>query len=138
MPASPKAFARSYKNNAIETASPGKLILMLYDGTLRFIDEARRGFAAESYVKRNEIVNNSIIRAQRIIVELRTSLDMKVGGEFSETMYKLYNFVHDQLRDANAKKDESLLDSCEEIVRELRDAWAEMLSQQESPSSTHA
>ena len=113
MPATPKAFARSYKNNAIETASPGKLILMLYDGTLRFIGEARKGFGEESYIRRNEIVNNNILRAQRIVVELQASLDMKVGGEFSETMYKLYDFVHDQLRDANVKKDESFLESSE-------------------------
>jgi len=138
MPVTPKAFARSYKNNAIETASPGKLILMLYDGTLRFIGEARKGFSEESYIRRNEIVNNNILRAQRIVVELQASLDMKVGGEFSETMYKLYDFVHDQLRDANVKKDESFLESSEQVVHELRDAWAEMLNQQESPSTTHA
>lgn len=138
MPVTPKAFARSYKNNAIETASPGKLILMLYDGTLRFIGEARKGFSEESYIRRNEIVNNNILRAQRIVVELQASLDMKVGGEFSETMYKLYDFVHDQLRDANVKKDEAFLESSEQVVHELRDAWAEMLRQQESPSTTHA
>jgi flagellar protein FliS len=111
---------------------------MLYDGLLRFIHEARNGFNEESYIRRNEIVNNNILRAQRIVVELQVSLDMKVGGDFSETMYRLYDFVHDQLRDANVKKDASLLESSEKVVHELRDAWAEMLRQQESPSMTHA
>ncbi|GAB4279312.1 MAG: flagellar export chaperone FliS [Opitutales bacterium] len=136
MPVTPQNLARSYKNSAIETASPEKLILMLFDGALRFMHSADEGFQEEDCIRRNELINNNILRAQKIISELQASLNMKIGGEFADTMYRLYDFVNEQLMQANLKKLQEPLRDSQRIISELRGAWAEMLAQQSS-AATH-
>ena len=96
-------IAKSYTAQAIETASPGKLVLMLFDGALRFMTAAREGFKNEDFMKRNEAINNNLIKAQNIVAELQSSLDMNVSGELPGTLYKLYDFVYYQLQQANLK-----------------------------------
>ena len=71
-------IARSYKAQSVQTASPGKLVLMLFDGCLRFTAAARKAFDEEEFTKRNEDINNNLIRAQNIVTELQSSLDMSV------------------------------------------------------------
>ena len=100
-------IAKSYTAQAIETASPGKLVLMLFDGALRFMTAAREGFKDEDFMKRNEAINNNLIKAQNIVAELQSSLDMNVSGELPGTLYKLYDFVYYQLQQANLKKKSS-------------------------------
>lgn len=136
MPVTPQNLARSYKNSAIETASPEKLILMLFDGALRFMHNADEGFQEEDCIRRNELINNNILRAQKIVSELQASLNMKIGGEFADTMYRLYDFVNEQLMQANLKKLQEPLRDSQRIISELRGAWAEMLNQQSS-AATH-
>ena len=62
-------IAKSYKAQSVQTASPGKLVLMLFDGCLRFTTAAKRAFSEEEFTKRNEDVNNNIIRAQNIVTD---------------------------------------------------------------------
>ena len=77
-------IARSYKAQSVQTASPGKLVLMLFDGYLRFTTAARRSF--EETISRKETkVNNNLIRAQNIVTELQ-SLDMSVPGTTRYTL----------------------------------------------------
>lgn len=121
--------AKSYKKNAIETASPGKIILMLFDGALGFLTTALEGFSIENPVKRNEVINNHITKAQNIILELQSSLNMEVAGEFSQTMFGLYDFMYNQLNEANTKKSNEPIETVHRLLKELRDAWAEMLTQ---------
>ena len=122
-------IARSYKAQSIQTASPGKLVLMLFDGALRFMAGARKAFGEEDFTKRNEDINNNLIRAQNIVTELQASLDMSVPGDLPGTLYRLYDYVLHQLPQANLKKEESPIDEAEKTINELRDAWAEMLTQ---------
>ena len=124
-----KKVARSYKAQSIETASPGKLVLMLFDGALRFMDGAKKGFEEEDFTKRNEDVNNNLIRAQNIVMELQGSLDMTVKGDLPGTLYRLYDFVVHQLQQANLKKDPEPIEHAYKTISELRDAWDEMLAQ---------
>jgi flagellar protein FliS len=116
-------IAKSYKAQSVQTASPGKLVLMLFDGCLRFTTAAKRAFEEEEFTKRNEDVNNNLIRAQNIVTELQSSLDMSVPGELPGTLYRLYDYVMHQLQQAN------LIDEAEKVITELRDAWFEMLGQ---------
>tara|TARA_B100001123_G_scaffold321328_1_gene360363 strand:- start:204 stop:644 length:441 start_codon:yes stop_codon:yes gene_type:complete len=130
-----KKVARSYKAQSIETASPGKLVLMLFDGALRFMDAAKKGFEEEDFTKRNEDVNNNLIRAQNIVMELQGSLDMSVKGDLPGTLYRLYDFVVYQLQQSNLKKDAEPIDHAYKTISELREAWEEMLSQnQDGPT----
>jgi len=122
-------IAKSYKAQSVQTASPGKLVLMLFDGCLRFTTAAKRAFDEEEFTKRNEDVNNNLIRAQNIVTELQSSLDMSVPGELPGTLYRLYDYVMHQLQQANLKKEAEPIDEAEKVITELRDAWSEMLSQ---------
>ena len=79
--------AKSYKAQSVQTASPGKLVLMLFDGCLRFTLAAKRAFDEEEFTKKNEDINNNLIRAQNIVTELQSSLDMSVPGDLPGTLY---------------------------------------------------
>ena len=122
-------IARSYKAQSVQTASPGKLVLMLFDGYLRFTTAARRSFEETDFTKRNEGVNNNLIRAQNIVTELQSSLDMSVPGELPGTLYRLYDYVLHQLQQSNLQKKEEPIDEADKVISELREAWAEMLAQ---------
>jgi flagellar secretion chaperone FliS len=118
---------QSYRQIATQTASPGQLVLMLYEGAIRFLERARLGFAIEDPAESNETINNNVQRAQDIIHELGVSLNMSEGGEFAARMSQLYEYMHWRLMDSNIKKDE---DGIRETIRrltDLRDAWAAMM-----------
>ena len=122
-------FARSYKQVAITTATPGHLVLMLFDGSLRFLSMALLGFQNDSISARNEEIHNNLMKTQRILRELQCSLDLKVGGEFATTMHALYDFMIDRLQKANLAKEAAPIQTVERLLGELRDAWAQMLDQ---------
>ena len=121
--------AKSYKAQSVRTASPGKLVLMLFDGYLRFSAAAKKSFDETDLVKKNEGINNNLIRAQNIVSELQSSLDMTVPGELPGTLYRLYDYVLTNLQQANIKKDPEKIDESDKVMSELRDSWAEMLTQ---------
>ncbi len=112
------------------SASPERLILMLYDGALDALRRAKEGFKIQSIKERNEAISNNLIKAQNIFAELQRSLRMDKGGEFTETMYNLYDFYTVKLNEANFKKTEEPVDLVIRLFTEIRDAWAEMLTKQ--------
>ena len=122
-------FARSYKSVAVNTATPGQLVLMLFDGALRFLATAVLGFQLDNIATRNEQIHNNLVKAQKILRELQCSLDLKSGGEFATTMFALYDFMLDQLQTANLAKDDAPIGAVERMLGEIRDAWAKMLQQ---------
>jgi flagellar protein FliS len=96
---------QSYRQVATKTATPGQLVLMLFDGALRFLDRALVGFDLDDPLDSNQTINNNILKAQEIIRELNVSLNMDQGGEFAVTMRRLYNYYDLQLSQSNLKKD---------------------------------
>ena len=131
-------YARTYRANAVLTASPGQLVLMLYDGALKALAIAQAGFERpEDDFRRYEIINDQIIKAQAIISELQSGLNFEVGGEFARTMHRLYDYHNRRLLEANLRKQVEPVIEVERLVRELRDAWAEMLCKQDgAPAKT--
>ena len=128
-------FAKSYQAVAVKTASPGTLVLMLFDGALRFLSTALIGFEHEEPGRRNEEIHNNLIKTQRILRELQCSLDMQAGGEFSQRMSALYDFMIDELRKANMTKEPAPIQTVERLLGEIRDAWAQMLEQSQSQAA---
>lgn len=106
-----------YKENSIYTASPEELILMLYNGLVKFIMQAQSAIAENDMEK----VNNSIIRAQDIVLHFKATLDMKY--EVSRGLDLLYDFMYRHLLEANIKKDKTMLEDVLSLVKELRDTW---------------
>jgi flagellar protein FliS len=111
----------------MQTASPGQLVLLLYDGALRFLEQARLGFACDDPKAFNESINNNVVRAQAIINELNGSLDMRAGGEFSLKLRALYEYLDRRLFESNLHKEEKGIDEAIQRLTVLRDSWAEML-----------
>ena len=124
----PQKASDTYKSSSIETVAPGKLILMLYDGAIKFINEAKEAIEKPNSSERNRLINEKITKAHRIMVELRSCLNMSVPGEFAKTMKNLYEYMEDKLMIANAKREEKYLDEVLTTLKDIRDAWAEMLS----------
>lgn len=121
---------QSYRQVATTTASPGQLVLMLYDGALRFLEQARVGFTKEDPLEFNQTINNNVLKAQAIVTELNTSLNMKAGGDVSDNFRRLYNYIDRRLQESNQyKKEDGIIEAIERLTV-LRDAWSEMLNNQ--------
>jgi flagellar secretion chaperone FliS len=121
---------KSYRQIATQTASPGQLVLMLYDGAIRFLDRALAGFAKEDPAEFHETINNNIARAQDIVNELNMSLDLEAGGELAVTLRRLYLYLDWRLLQSNLKKERAGVEEALKRLTVLRDAWAAMLNGQ--------
>jgi len=110
-----------YLEQKVLSAKPEELTLMLYEGIIKFIGQAKV-FVAVGNVEKS---NAAIQRAQLIIDELAATLDMEF--EFSENLAQLYDFVNERLFDANMKKDAKILEEALEIAVELRDLWKDIM-----------
>jgi flagellar secretion chaperone FliS len=118
----------SYRRVATQTATPGQLVLMLYDGTLKFLEKAMTGFDFQDPLLFNQTINNNIVRAQAIIHEMNASLNMKDGGEVASNFRRLYNYFYRRLTEANRTKQKAPIEETIASLRVLRDSWAKMLS----------
>ena len=118
---------QSYRNTAIRTASPGQLVLMLYDGAIRFLETSLTGFNYKDPLEFNLTIHNNVQRAQAIIRELNIRLNMEKGGEISENFRRLYNYFDRRLNEGNIRKRKEPIQEVTDRLRELRDSWAEML-----------
>jgi flagellar protein FliS len=120
---------RLYREAAILSASPGQLVLMLFDGALRFMEAAVRGSDETDFVRRNEQIHNNVLRAQAILTELQATLNHDAGGELATTLFRLYDFMQEQLRKANMEKQPEPIRVVQRLLGEIRDGWSQMLSQ---------
>jgi flagellar protein FliS len=118
--------ANAYKNNAIQTASPAELTLMLYEGAIKFANIARVAIEKGDIEK----ANTNIIKTENIITEFRSTLDRKypVWEDFD----RMYDYIYRCLVEANIKKDTEVLDIALDMLREMRDTWKEVMKQNKS------
>ena len=112
---------QNYQQNAVNTASPGELTLMLYNGCLKFIHLAKLAINES----RMQDKNTNLIKAQKIIQEFMITLNME--QEVSKQLMPLYDYLHRQLIQANLKNDSSILDEVEGFVVQFRDTWKEVI-----------
>ena len=122
-----KTAWNSYRRVALETAPPGQLVLMLFDGAIRFLEQSLQGFTREDPLEFNRTINNNLLRAQAIIQELNNCLDMDKGGELSATMRRLYNYMDRRLQESNRTKTKAGIHEVAQRIGLLRDAWQQML-----------
>jgi len=128
MSTQPQVYA-SYKNSAVETASPGKLLLMLYNAAIRNLDSAIQSIADKDI----ESAHKSIIRTQDIVSEFMRTLNMDY--EISEKLLALYDYLHRRLVEANIHKDVEIINEVRGFLVELRDAWQEAVKKASSTPS---
>lgn len=114
--------AATYQRNAILTASPEKIVKMLYDGAIKNLEKSRIGLEDES-TSRSAEVGQSISKAIGIIGELRASLDHSHGGDVSRNLDQLYEFSLDQLSQANLARTPDGINSTLQVLRTLKEGW---------------
>ncbi|MEO5983201.1 MAG: flagellar export chaperone FliS [Pedococcus sp.] len=111
---------RRYNGDAVTTASPNRLVVMLYDRLLKDLNTAFTAVNSGSI----ESAHRALLHAQDIIVELSGSLDLDMWPEGAQ-LKALYDYLTDRLVQANVTKDPGLVAECLEIIEPLRDAFAE-------------
>ena len=111
--------AAAYRQNAVESAPPIKIVRMLFEGALRFLEQAQ-GFDAETETVQ---FNDRLRRAEAIVAELRLSLDVERAPELCGQLESLYLFVEDELREAFLERDKARVANAKEILANLAEAW---------------
>ncbi|MCB1137704.1 MAG: flagellar export chaperone FliS [Leptospiraceae bacterium] len=120
----------AYKDTEIQTANQGKLIVMLYDGAIRFLRIAQENLNPRTY----DVANTNIIKAQDIITELMLSLNMD-AGEVAQNLFNLYAYMKKRLLEANMAKDGEIITEVIKLIEPLKTAWEEVLSKDGAPSA---
>ena len=119
---------KSYRRIATQTAPPGQLVLMLFDGALLALDRAVLGFGVVDIAERNAAIHNNIQHALDILRELDSSLDLAAGGQLAQTLCNLYAFFERRLLESNRRKSRQGLDEVIPMLKQLRYAWFQMLN----------
>lgn len=118
----------------VETATPGRLLLLLYDGALKRLHQAKVAMQAGEH----ETAHRHLLRVQDIVVELLISLDHSTGGEVAGNLHRLYDYLYRTLVQANIRRDVSLIDEVRGILGDLRAAWDQALKGEPVPESEQA
>ncbi|ANE48866.1 hypothetical protein SY83_11020 [Paenibacillus swuensis] len=109
----------TYTQNTTLTSTPNQLLLMLYDGAIRFCKLGIEGIESNNY----ELANTNLCKAQAIIYEFISSLDMK--QPVSKDLLVMYEYIIHLLVQGNVKKDLILITEALGYIEELRETWAE-------------
>lgn len=111
----------AYQRNAILTASPAELTLMLYEGAIKFCNIGIMAVEKKEYEK----ANTNLKKAQNIITELRVTLNRKYP--VWEDFERVYDYIYRRLVEGNIKKDVEILEDALKYIREMRDTWKEVM-----------
>ena len=113
----------AYQRNAILTAPPPELTLMLYEGAIKFCNIGILAIEKNDYEK----ANTNIKKAQAIITELRVTLDRKYP--VWEDFERVYDYIYRRLVEGNIHKDIEIIEDALKYIREMRDTWKEVMRQ---------
>ncbi|MEW4307898.1 flagellar export chaperone FliS [Rossellomorea marisflavi] len=111
----------AYQNNSVNTAAPGELTLMLYNGCLKFLHIAKQAIKDKNI----ELKNTNIQKSQAIIQELMVTLDTSL--DISQNLLSLYEYINRRLTEANIKNDLSILEEVEGLVTDFRNTWKQVI-----------
>ena len=118
----PPRGAEAYRRIEAESRSPMELVLMLYDGALRFVGEARNAIARQDVHARGEAVS----RVLAIIGELQSTLNISDGGAIAAELDRLYGYMTSRLLDVTVHQDAAALDDVQKVLLTLREGWAQL------------
>jgi len=113
---------QTYQRNKYETASPHRLILMLYEGALRYCTQAIKALEEKDVIT----ANSSLQKVQDIVYELLSCLNHKEGGAIAENLNNLYLYIIDLLIKANVNKDEQFVEEARGLLQEIKTAWEQI------------
>lgn len=128
------AYAKVGMETSVISASPHKLIVLLYDGALAAIRNAAKHMAAGNIVEKGAAISKAL---DIIDNGLRASLDKKAGGEIASNLDSLYVYMTERLLTANLQNKSALLDEVQTLLADLRDAWLQIGEKPAAPSAAH-
>jgi len=114
---------QKYKTAQYSTASPEQLLLMLYEGAIKYARQAQKDMEERNV----EAANNKLKKTEDIISELMVSLNMDEGGEIAQNLYNLYDYMNRRLIQANIRKDPGLVDEVITLLTSLKESWEEVI-----------
>lgn len=117
---------KNYIKQEVEGATKGKLVLLLYDGAIKFMRISIKAIEEQDI----QGSHNNIMRAQNIVYELMSTLNMD-AGDISKNLLRLYDFIIWQLIEANRDKSKEKIEGVIKIMSNLRDAWREVVQIEE-------
>lgn len=120
-----KGKMNPYQKTAIQTASKEELVLMLYNGAIKYTHQAIEFIDQKNWAD----ASKNICRGQAIIVELLNSLNFEVGGEIAKNLEYLYSVMVDNLTVANFEHVTEPLKLNLQILEKLQSAWEGVLQQ---------
>ncbi len=120
-------ITQEYETQKVMTASPMELILMLYDGGIKFLNRALNSIDKVNDIDHRNRVNSSLLEAQSYITELTCALDVERGGEMAVQIERLYEFMLNQLVEANTAGSRAPVEIVKKMLVELRDGWAQAM-----------
>ena len=109
----------AYQEVTVTTQSRGRLVVMLYEGAIRFLKLSIQEIEARNWAEKGKY----IVKATGIINELNNVLDMEAGGEIASNLRKLYAFMIRHLGQANVKRDAAMVQEVIDILDELLEGW---------------
>ena len=109
-----------YREQQVSTASRGQLLLMAYDGMLRFLADGRRAMSEQRY----EAQSTCLTKTQALLLELTSALDHSINPQLAGQLDQLYHYMYERLVHANVRDDVTALDEVATMLGELREAWA--------------
>ena len=109
----------AYQETAVTTQSRGRLVVLLYEGAIKFLRMAVTEIEEKNWAAKGQ----HICRAMDIINELNCSLDVEVGGEIATNLRKLYAFMIRHLGQANIKRDARMVEEVIKLLAELNEGW---------------
>ena len=123
--------AQAYQHTHVTSQSPLELVVLLYDGALRFLQMASDGTRRSDLAAKRE----GMSRGLAIIAELQNTLNLQEGGDVAKSLDGLYTYITGRLIDANVRRDPTPIDEAIRLLRPLRDAWAQIASPAATPLS---
>ena len=110
---------QNYQTAEVQTADQRRLIIMLYDGAIRFLKKADTKIEAKDF----EGAHNYLVRSREIVAELLASLRPEIAGKVGMNLKRLYVYVFNRIVEANLLKDQAILAEVIGILATLREGW---------------
>ncbi|MFK7789264.1 MAG: flagellar export chaperone FliS [Phycisphaeraceae bacterium] len=127
--------ANPYLRNQVLSAKPEELRLMLFDGAIRFLNNGRKGLENKNF----DVSYTNISKAQKIVLELSSSLNRNVMPEVTEKLSALYTFIYRLLVDASTTREAKHLDEAIRLLKYERETWAMLIEKAtQQPASSGA
>lgn len=117
-------YLKQYQKNEVETATPEKILILLYDGAINFLNKAKVSMEEGNISE----THKNIMGCEKIILEFMNTLDMKEGQELAKNLYNLYDYLYNTLVTANLQKDMKKIDEVLVHLKSLRETWQKAIA----------